>query len=339
MTRWMLALLTGALCWAACAAHAAALPATEWASYRQAFVQEGRIVDVGNGNISHSEGQGYGMLLAIAADDRASFEQIWDWTRKNLQREDKLFGWRWAPNSEPHIQDWNNATDGDLLVAWALASAGERWKHAEWQEEARLIAQRIRTSLIHSTPFGPALIPGHTGFKTEAKLTLNPSYWVYPAFKAIARIDPDPVWESLATSGMSLLALARFGPHQLPPDWIVLYGDQRLGLSDMPERRRMGYEAIRIPLYLCWASLKDPLLAQGFLQAWPNLQAPAWFDLANGDRSATPLGLPQRAIRYLLSACAGKVSTPAPRIDPRDYYGSTLAVLAQMILAQPKALS
>lgn len=338
MIKWILAFLSGSLWWAACAAHAAALPAADWANYKQAFLQEGRVVDVGNQDISHSEGQGYGMLLAIAADDRASFEQIWDWTRKNLQRDDKLFGWRWTPNSEPHVQDWNNATDGDLLIAWALASGSERWKRPDWQDEARLVAQRIRTSLIHSTPFGPAIIPGHMGFRTDSAVTLNPSYWVYPAFKVLARIDPDPVWESLASSGTALLALTRFGPHQLPPDWVVLTSDQRLGLSDMPARRRMGYEAIRVPLYLCWAGLKDPILTQGFLQAWPNLQAPAWFDLANGDRSAMPLGLSQQAIRHLLSTCSGKTTTPAPRIDPRDYYGSTLAVFAQLILAQPKAL-
>jgi len=34
--------------------------------------------------ISHSEGQGYGMLLAVAADDRPTFDLLWGWTRAQL---------------------------------------------------------------------------------------------------------------------------------------------------------------------------------------------------------------------------------------------------------------
>ncbi|TQV65229.1 MAG: endoglucanase [Halothiobacillaceae bacterium] len=342
MIKGMLAFLAGCLGWAACAVQAAALPATEWASYKQAFVQEGRIVDTGNQSISHSEGQGYGMLLAIAADDRASFEQIWDWTRKNLQREDTLFGWRWTPNSAPHVQDWNNATDGDLLIAWALARGGERWSRTDWIDEARMIAQGIRGSLIRPTPFGPVIIPGQQGFQSEKKLLINPSYWVFPAFKLLKRIDPDPIWEDLLDSGLALISKSRFGPHQLPPDWVVLYSDQRLGLPEAPNQRRMGYEAIRLPLYLCWADLPDPIMMEGFRKIWPSDQAPDWFDLANGDRSALPLSLSQRAIRHLVAQCSSKNRPSAPLSDldiqTNDYYGSTLTLLVRFILAHPKNL-
>ncbi len=69
-----------------------------WRAYRERFVTpQGRVVDTGNGGISHSEGQGYGMLLAVAADDRATFERIWTWTRANLMvRDDQLLAWRWS---------------------------------------------------------------------------------------------------------------------------------------------------------------------------------------------------------------------------------------------------
>jgi endoglucanase len=46
--------------------------------------EAGRVVDTAKGLISHSEGQGYGLLLAVAAGDRSTFDRIWGWTRANL---------------------------------------------------------------------------------------------------------------------------------------------------------------------------------------------------------------------------------------------------------------
>jgi endoglucanase len=331
--RWPAAII---LCWLTVLgwadASAAALPAADWQGYRQVFVQDGRIVDTGNGGISHSEGQGFGMLLAIAADDRTGFEQIWTWTRGHLRREDGLFAWHWDPNQQPPVKDWNNAADGDLLIAWALARAGEKWQNPTWTDEARHIAQRLRTANVYQTPFGPALLPGQYGFQKDGVISLNPSYWVFPAFEVLARIDPDPIWPALTQSGLALLRLSRYGPYQIPPDWIVLYPEGRLGLSPDPSRRRFGFEAIRIPLYLCWAGLKDPILMQGLSQAWADEGTPAWVDLANGDRAAYPLTLAQRAIRLLVEQCQQRTRSIAWKAEPRDYYGSTLLLFVKLIL-------
>src|SRR3546814_3145959 len=49
------------------------LDPTLWQGYKTRFLTpEGRIVDNGNGGVSHSEGQGYGMALAQAAGDGAA---------------------------------------------------------------------------------------------------------------------------------------------------------------------------------------------------------------------------------------------------------------------------
>jgi endoglucanase len=40
---------------------------TAWESYKSRFMMpDGRIIDTGNGNVSHTEGQGFAMLLAVA---------------------------------------------------------------------------------------------------------------------------------------------------------------------------------------------------------------------------------------------------------------------------------
>src|SRR6201989_3063834 len=108
------------------------------------FLVDGRIIDRANGNISHSEGQGYGMLLSVAADDRDSFEAIWNWTQKQLYvRGDNLAAWKWDPDANPHVSDQNNATDGDLLIAWALMRAGKKWSEPKYTDAARAIAGAI----------------------------------------------------------------------------------------------------------------------------------------------------------------------------------------------------
>src|ERR1700756_734025 len=57
-----------------------------WHTFQSKFISpEGRVMDDANGGISHSEGQGYAMLMAVRAGDRAAFDRLWTWTRANLE--------------------------------------------------------------------------------------------------------------------------------------------------------------------------------------------------------------------------------------------------------------
>jgi endoglucanase len=304
-----------------------------WSAYARTFITpDGRVRDPVQGDISHSEGQGYAMLLAAAAGDEGGFNRLWDWTRRQLQREDKLFAWRWQPGREPAVADWNNATDGDLLIAWALAWAGERWRRPELDAEAAAIARRIRTALTRPTAFGLALLPALYGFEDGPRTRLNPSYWVYPAMRWLDRVDPAPAWRELEHSGLRLLSRSGYGPHGLPPDWIDLHhADGRLALPQEPQRRRHGLEAARIPLYLCWAGLR-PMALQAYARAWADADAPAWIDLGTGDRAAYGLTRAQLAVRSLLPACVPpkRSALRAEDLDATDYYGSTLMLLVHI---------
>jgi endoglucanase len=101
----------------------------DWDTFKARFLDpSGRIVDPQNGGISHSEGQSYGLVLALEAEDRATFELIADWTNDNLLRSDvALHAWKYDPSSPDRVPDRNNATDGDILIAWALERAGRQW--------------------------------------------------------------------------------------------------------------------------------------------------------------------------------------------------------------------
>ncbi len=304
---------------------------SDWNRYRARFVApEGRIVDTGNGSVSHSEGQGYGLLLALAAGDREGFEKIWRWTRRNLQkRDDHLFIWRRRPGVPLSQEDFNDATDGDLLIAWALAEAAARWGREAWRREALAIASDLKRSAVRTWRGRSVLLPGDKGFERGDRLVLNLSYWVYPALGAMAKLDPDPVWGQLIDSGLALTRQARFGPWNLPPDWL----EAGEGLKPWRERPpRFGYDAVRIPLYLIWGGRGEAELLRPFVRFWEARGAftPPWINLQADCMSArdAPAGI--RAIRLLSRHAAGRGGWFRPPPAEGDYYSATLVLLSRL---------
>lgn len=213
---------------------------------------DGRIADTANGGISHSEGQGYGLLFAEAAADRAAFERIWEWTETHLARaEDNLFSWRWDPEAQA-VTDTNNASDGEILIAWALLRAHDRWGEPSYRSRAFEILSEVEGRLVRPTAYGPVMLPGEYGFADESGVTANLSYWVFPAMDRFVA-EGREVWAEVRDSGEILLEQGRFGAHGLMPDWLRITPDQPLSPSAgwNPE---FGYNAVRIPLHLCWAN-------------------------------------------------------------------------------------
>ncbi|MBM3486633.1 MAG: endoglucanase [Alphaproteobacteria bacterium] len=301
----------------------APLAAIGWSDYAARFVAaDGRVVDDGNGGISHSEGQGFGLLLAVGHGDRARFDRIRDWTWRHLGvRDDRLFAWRWDP-AQGGVTDRNNATDGDLLIAWAHVRAAARWNEQRFRADAAQIAMAIRERLVRRDGERAWLLPGAVGFEHGSRLTLNPSYYVQPAFAALNAVDPDPVWGALAASGLHLVRTARFGASGLPPDWIDVAGGRIEAPADRP--LRFGFEAIRVPLYLAWSGIAvsalDRALARHFA---PGAATPAWRDLEadlHADHGASAGFL----------AVARLAAGAPPDLDGggADYYAASLVLLA-----------
>jgi endo-1,4-beta-D-glucanase Y len=245
----------------------ATLLADGWRQYRERFVTaEGRVVDNANGGISHSEGQGYAMLIAERLDDRPTFETIWQWTQSNLLvRGDGLAAWRWSPET-PHVADHNNATDGDLLIAWALAEASDRWHVSEYKRSARQILEALATNVVASSRFGPILLPASTGFAGKDQPdgpVVNLSYWIFPAFKRLRAVSDAIDWDAITATGKTLIGLSRFGPRRLPSNWISVGRAQPEPASSFPAV--FGYDAVRIPLYLAWGGPSNRDLLKSFL--------------------------------------------------------------------------
>ena len=232
-----------------------------WQAFTADFLStDGRIIDRINAEVSHSEGQGYAMLLAVEHGDRERFTLLWNWTRNNLQvrKSDHLLAWKWGKRSSGQwgVVDFNNATDGDLLAAWALLRAGTLWNQPEWLETAKILAADILKHLGSSWHERALLLPGYFGFTHEDGTAFNPSYLVFPAFQAFAAAWPEQqqAWRNLFVDGLALLASCSFTPLTLPADWVMLpAGKGKNAEVDTDRSPWFGYDAVRLPLYLALA--------------------------------------------------------------------------------------
>ena len=194
----------------------------EWALFRTRYITpEGRVIDTGNGNVSHSEGQGWGLMAAQACDDQASFARILAWTTQNLQRRpyDCLHAWRYRPGEANPVADLNNATDGDLFIAAALARAAVRWRRPDYAVAAERLARAI-LGLVRQAGARTVLLPGAYGFETGSAYTINLSYYAFALFNDLAALVPSLTWDRLQRDGLALALQGRFGRWSLPPDWL-----------------------------------------------------------------------------------------------------------------------
>ena len=307
----------------------------DWETFKQGFVEaDGRVVDTGQGRISHSEGQGFAMVFAVHYEDRATFERIWQWTQKNLQvREDGLLAWRWEAGRG--VTDKNNATDGDLLVAWALARAAEKWNVAEYGAAAKRLAQAVRTRMVRRVAHGLVVLPGNDGFDKPEGLTINLSYWVFPAFRDLAKVDPTPMWEDLSKSGVTILGYSYFGRWKLPPDWLKL--GERVSPGGTPER--FGYDAVRIPIYLLWARLETDALMLPYPDFWGQFEGLKWVPAFTNFRDDSIDS--QGAAAGIRAVAQVTRDYPQPRADRlpalekgESYYSSALLLLAKVALRE-----
>ncbi|MCA0995525.1 glycosyl hydrolase family 8 [Alloyangia pacifica] len=334
--RNFLAGLTALTCSAAPAATAESSSEQCWRLWRARFMQpDGRVIDDLQGGTSHSEGQGYGLLLAQAHGDERSFRNMEEWTAHNLAiRDDRLMAWQWIPRRRDNIEDWHNATDGDLFRAWALLRAARDSGWHEYYDTAMAIARDIARLCLAPDPRAPQeliLRPGAEARMAPNRVLFNPSYIMPRALRELGEAAGEPKLIRAADHGERLLAeLAR---EPVLPDWI----DVTEAGFDAPQEHelRSSYDAIRIPLYLTWSGrTAHPAVASAL----------AGFDAAGpGGKVAVALG-PAGKVRAVsdsagyraiaaLARCAPL--PPATRQDSaQSYYPATLQLLANVAVRE-----
>ncbi len=254
----------------AVAPKAAAAPMVcAWPLYQQFlshFVQgDGRVLDSSTKALqSTSEGQSYGMVFALLANDRVTFDRLWQWSIANLgagSLQDKLPAWQWGHRADGSwgVMDANPASDADLWFAFALLEAARLWRQPAYAEQARALLALVAKLEVVSLPgFGTMLLPGPQGF-VEGNADgphlwrLNASYLPVPVLRRLASADPAGPWATLATQAGKLVeAVARQG---IVPDWPAYRSEQPGSgafVTDPVKGDVSSYDAIRVYL---WAGM------------------------------------------------------------------------------------
>ncbi|ANB75388.1 endoglucanase [Paraburkholderia phytofirmans OLGA172] len=255
---------------------------SDWPAYRtfvEHFVQaDGRVIDYSSAQLkTTSEGQSYGLFFALAANDRATFDRLLNWTRTNLAGNQfdaqnvRLPSWLWGkkPDGSFGVLDQNSASDSDLWIAYDLLQAGRLWHEASYTQLGQALAAQIARQEMTTLPgVGPMLLPGPQGFRNGGVTRLNPSYLPLPVLRALARDMPNGPWARLADSAYKLIRTT--APQGFAPDWAAWQNGQFV--VDPKEGDTGSYDAIRVYLWAGLASPADPL-AKPWLAALGGMRA------------------------------------------------------------------
>ncbi|MDX1670335.1 MAG: glycosyl hydrolase family 8, partial [Limnobacter sp.] len=198
----------------------------EWNGYKKAFIsKDGRVVDHSTADLrTVSEGQAYGLFLALVANDRPTFDRLLQWTANNLAKGDlkqNLPAWHWGKTGNQWgVIDPNSASDADLWIVYCLIEASRIWKDNEYELIGRQLAQQILLKeVLLVEGLGLSLLPGEKGFvRANGTVKLNPSY--VPPF-LMARLadhfENQPAWAELYLGSQNLLLQSV--EKGLFPDW------------------------------------------------------------------------------------------------------------------------
>ncbi|MEM7696392.1 MAG: glycosyl hydrolase family 8 [Pseudomonadota bacterium] len=308
----------------------------EWQAFTDRFVAgDGRVIDVEKQGVSHSESQAYGMLLAVKADDQATFDQILDFTfRKMRGRGDGLISWLYNPRAFPQIVDRNNATDGDVIVAYALVKAALKWDEPRYVRLATPLIEAIGRHLLKDEGEHVIVRPAAFGFGRQHHTdgpVVNLSYYIYDALHLFAHLNDRYPFAQAFESGLELTATAMARSGGYAPDWITLRRDRRYRPAH-GFAKKSSYDAVRIPLYMALGGRVSAEHFVPFDRAWnvDGNRAPQDFDLHAG-RVIMDMNDPGYRAIAALAACAAR-NVPMPpslqRFRPTTYFGSALHLMA-----------
>jgi len=229
----------------------------QWERFASRFIQaDGRVIDLTFDGKSTSEGQSYALFFALAANDRARFDTLLEWTSNNLadrQLGKQLPGWLWGRQDDGSwaIKDRNAAADADLWIAYTLLEAGRLWQTPRYEALGHELLTLIRDrEVADAGAAGPVLLPGPVGFTLpNERFRINPSYLPGFMFSYLAAADPKGPWAEIWQSYMRA-APAIYSAGVAPDLYVV---SSRGVVAPDTERMPAGsYDAIRVYL---WAGM------------------------------------------------------------------------------------
>lgn len=307
-------------------------------AFLSTYVDDGRVVRTDQGGDTVSEGQAYGLLLAVVADDEEHFDEIWDWTTANLQRDDGLLAWRWDDGS---IVDDAPASDADLDAARALVLAGSAFDRDDLTDDGLALGDALLEEMTANTDLGRILLPGT--WATASPHAYNPSYASPAAYAVLADASGDPRWDELAEGSRAATA-ALLDANALPTNWATVATDGSVaiaGAADGTGEPGYGYDAARASIrYAESCEGADTALAGRIAAAFPeDERLPAELDSGGGAVTTDqhPVAYAARAAAYAADGRVDDAQSDLARMKDTaaqtpTYYGAAWNALAEAML-------
>ncbi|HHT90659.1 MAG: glycosyl hydrolase family 8 [Bacillota bacterium] len=188
----------------------------------------GYLLDTGNLDV-RTEGQSYGMMMAVQMDDQELFNRIWKWTKTYMWhpegRYKHYFAWSCNPDGTRLAQ--GPAPDGEEFFAMALLFATKRWGDGAEPFDYSSQAKQILTAVVHKGEAGeegdPMWDPKNKliKFVPETPWT-DPSYHLphfYELFALWGPAEDQQFWKEAAEASRAFLPLACHGQTGLAPEY------------------------------------------------------------------------------------------------------------------------
>ncbi len=159
---------------------------------------DGYILDV-NSNDVRSEGQSYGMMIAVQLDRQDEFDRIWRWTQRVMRQPSGTYGWHATTSGQ--LLSTGSAPDGEEYFAMALIFASHRWGDdtgINYAEDARSVLAAMYDQGLF------AIDEQLVKFVSTVNYT-DPSYILPSFYEVWACFDDDPeraaFWRAAADTG------------------------------------------------------------------------------------------------------------------------------------------
>ncbi len=204
--------------------------------YYEMGADQAYILDVNNDDI-RSEGQSYGMFIAVTMDMKTEFDKLWRFAVQRMRQSNGLFAWQ-LDTSGGIISPYA-APDGEEYFAMALLLASRRWGDAagtDYGAEAKAVMNAIATQgEFNANP--PVVTFGPTQPFTDASYVLPLFYSEWACVDSAHR----SLWESATTYARTFFQVATDATTGLAPDHSNFDGSPQSG-SDF------GADSWRVPM-------------------------------------------------------------------------------------------
>jgi len=199
-----------------------------------------------------SEGQAYGMIAALYANDQTNFNRIWDAAEKNLWNGTAgYYDWRWNKGA---IVGSGMATDADQDIALMLLFADSLVKKGLWTAHTspKGVGYKTRALALINTIWTSAITgkynvaPG-SGWGGDG--FVNPGYYSPATYRVFASVDKAHNWMAVVDQVYAVLSKSPGASKGMVPDWMVpdgTYFAGDLGYNPYRTGRTLYKDAIRV---------------------------------------------------------------------------------------------